>query len=62
MAHEEMIEKLAQAIYESDPEGEYQQSDVEWRYNFAHQERYRLYARIAVEVLPIFSGKDKLWD
>lgn len=44
----EMIERLAQLLYECDPEAEYQQSDVQWKYNFADQDRYKTLADQAI--------------
>lgn len=51
MTRAERIERIAQMMYESDPEGEYQQADVQWRYNFADQERYRILADNALAAM-----------
>lgn len=45
------IEELAIVLYKADPESAYNDEGerVEWRYNFAHKERYRTMAQAASE-------------
>jgi hypothetical protein len=47
-----VVEALAVHLYESDTESEYNLGDdVEWRYNYAHRDRYRSLALAALDFL-----------
>ncbi len=51
-----VVEALAVHLYEQDPESERNDYDeVEWRYNYAHRDRYRLLAEAALT----FFGKQQ---
>jgi hypothetical protein len=49
-----MLEALAVHLYESDWESDFNTGDdVEWRYNYAHRDRYRDLARAALEFVHV---------
>jgi hypothetical protein len=47
------VERLARLLYEADPDNDnWIEQNVEWRYNFAEQDRYRTLAQTALSESP----------